>query len=132
MAPAQSLFTSDLLSEISEFFWDGPWSFSSPGIYIFSFYNLKLLPLCVSLSIIRWCLLPPKSGDFLSRSCYSSVIPLFFSFCFQLESLTNHVQNWRELSEKFNKRLVSSEEEMTHRVSLLFSVYSQWCNYCRQ
>lgn len=61
----------------------------------------------------------PKTDYFFSRSCYECVNPRFLSFCFQLESLTNHVQKWRELSEKFNKRLVSSEEEMTHRVSLL-------------
>ncbi|XP_020618075.1 axonemal dynein light chain domain-containing protein 1-like [Orbicella faveolata] len=44
----------------------------------------------------------------------------------QLESLTNHVQKWRELSEKFNKRLVSSEEEMTHRLKRLITQLQRW------
>lgn len=47
-------------------------------------------------------------------------MPITFScFVFQLETLTHHVQKWKELSDKFNKKLVSSEEEMKIRVSLL-------------
>lgn len=46
-------------------------------------------------------------------------MPITFScFVFQLETLTHHVQKWKELSDKFNKKLVSSEEEMKIRVSL--------------
>ncbi|KAJ7337274.1 Axonemal dynein light chain domain-containing protein 1 [Desmophyllum pertusum] len=44
----------------------------------------------------------------------------------QLESLTHHVQKWRELSEKFNKRLDSSEEEMTNRLKRLIAQLHRW------
>lgn len=51
-------------------------------------------------------------------------MPITFScFVFQLETLTHHVQKWKELSDKFNKKLVSSEEEMKIRVSLEREVY---------
>lgn len=44
----------------------------------------------------------------------------------QLERLTHHVQRWRELSDKFNKSLVSSEEEMINRLKRLIAQLQKW------
>lgn len=44
----------------------------------------------------------------------------------QLETLTHHVQKWRELSEKFNKKLVSSEEERKSRLEGVVSQLQRW------
>lgn len=44
----------------------------------------------------------------------------------QLETLTHHVQKWKELSDKFNKKLVSSEEEMKIRLERLIGQLHRW------
>lgn len=44
----------------------------------------------------------------------------------QLERLTGHVQKWRELSDKFNKMLDSSEEGMINKLKRLINQLQKW------
>lgn len=44
----------------------------------------------------------------------------------QLEKLTNHVQTWRELSEKLNKRVDATEEEMRKKLQRLIKQLQRW------
>ncbi|XP_067017246.1 axonemal dynein light chain domain-containing protein 1-like isoform X2 [Acropora muricata] len=44
----------------------------------------------------------------------------------QLEKLTNHVQTWRELSEKLNKRVDATEEGMRKKLERLVSQLQRW------